>query len=139
MIAAGSKLIAAILTYFTIVFGVGFLVGPIRVILVEPRLGSTIAVLIETPILLLAMVIAARLIPRWLSLSASASAYIAMGLGALALQQVADTIVGVYLRGLTPAQVFATYATPSGIIYVLALLAFAAMPLLVNRHQIRAT
>jgi hypothetical protein len=130
------KLFAAMLLYFAIVFGVGFLLGPIRVILIEPRLGSLAAVLIEVPLLLFAMVIVARLVPRWLNLPASISVYVGMGLGALALQQVADTLVGVYLRGLTPQQVFATYTTPAGMIYLFALLAFAAMPLLVNRHQI---
>lgn len=46
------KILAAALLYFLIVFGVGFLVGPVRVLYVEPRVGSTAAVMLEAPILL---------------------------------------------------------------------------------------
>ena len=49
------QLPAAVALYFAIVFGVGFLLGPIRVFLLEPRLGATLAVLLEAPLLLIAM------------------------------------------------------------------------------------
>jgi hypothetical protein len=54
------KMLAAAVVYFLIVFGTGFLVGPVRVY-VEPRLGTTAAVLLEAPILLVAMAIGARI------------------------------------------------------------------------------
>jgi hypothetical protein len=41
--------------YFAVVFGVGFAFGPLRVLFLEPRVGSTVAVLIESPVLLAAM------------------------------------------------------------------------------------
>ena len=54
---------AAVL-YFLLVFGVGFLLGPIRVLFLEPRLGPVAAVLCEAPLLLLAIYLAARWVPR---------------------------------------------------------------------------
>jgi hypothetical protein len=58
------RIIAARALHFLIVFGVGFSLRPIRVLLLEPRLGETIAVLREAPFLLIAMVLAAQWVPR---------------------------------------------------------------------------
>jgi hypothetical protein len=60
-----------------------------------------------------------------------------VGVGALILQQLADFIVGIMLRGLTLSEQLQNFATPAGVIYAVALLLFAAMPVLVNgrRHQ----
>jgi hypothetical protein len=87
------KMLAAAALYFAIVFGVGLLVGPIRVLYVEPRLGATIAVLLETPILLLAMVVGAKLVLRWINV-APPTPLLAVGVVALFMQQVADIGVG---------------------------------------------
>lgn len=59
----------------------------------------------------------------------------AMGIGALILQEIADFAVGIGLRGITPGEQLANLATPAGLIYVAALLAFAAMPTLANRNR----
>jgi hypothetical protein len=55
-----------------------------------------------------------------------------MGIGALALQQAADLALGVWLRGLTPAEQFANFATPSGAVYLLLLVIFAGLPAALN-------
>ena len=124
-------LIAALL-YFAIVFSVGFLLGPIRVLLLEPAVGSTVAVLCEAPLLLTAMILAARWLPKKLQLPMTATALATMGIGALILQQLADLAVGLYVRELTSTQMLETYKTPVGAIYALLLAAFAAMPAVVN-------
>jgi hypothetical protein len=46
--------------YFAIVFGVGFALGPIRVLCFEPRFGVRVAELIEAPFMFLAIVLAGR-------------------------------------------------------------------------------
>jgi hypothetical protein len=38
--------------YALLVFLIGFILGTIRVLLIAPRLGETIAVLLETPVIL---------------------------------------------------------------------------------------
>lgn len=46
--------------YFAIVFGAGMLLGPPRVLWLEPWLGKTLAVLAEAPLLIFAMSLGAR-------------------------------------------------------------------------------
>jgi len=58
-----------------------------------------------------------------------------MGILAPALQQVADFVAGVVVRGLSPAEQIRHFATPDGAIYAVLLLLFAAMPLLANRSS----
>lgn len=128
------RIIAAAVSYFLIVFGVGFLLGPVRVFWLEPRLGETIATLFEAPFLLIAIVLAARWLPRTLGLKGVVS-LAEMGIVTLFLQQLADLAVGIVLRGSTPCQQFAHLATPAGLIYVALLIAFAAMPVLANWRQ----
>ena len=60
-------------TLFLIVFGIGFLLGPVRVFWLGPRLGETMATLCEAPFLLIAIVIVARWLPRTLNLTRSVS------------------------------------------------------------------
>jgi hypothetical protein len=84
---AAIRIAAAALLYFGIVFGAGLLLGPIRVLWLEPRVGPVIAVACETPFLLAAMLLAARWVPSALHLRRSFSALATMGIGALLLQQ----------------------------------------------------
>jgi len=110
------RLAAAAVRYFAVVFVASFLLGSIRMFWLEPRMEKALAVLCDTPFLLLAMV-----------------------LGALVLQQIADLIVGSALRGLTLSQQLQNFETPAGTIYAALLLMFAAMPLLVNCKGNRQT
>jgi hypothetical protein len=58
----------AMLFYFGLVFGVGFLLGPIRVLWLEPRFGPIIATACEAPCMLLAILVAGRWVPRVLNI-----------------------------------------------------------------------
>jgi hypothetical protein len=126
-------IVSAALLYFLAVFGAGFALGPIRVLWLEPRLGVVAATLCEAPFLLFAMIAAAYWIPRIVSISAGTGAMLAMGLGALALQQAADFIVGTALRGISATDQWARLASPEGAIYAVLLVLFALMPAVVNR------
>ena len=126
------RILAAAACYFAIVFGTGFLVGPIRVLVLEPRLGETWATLCEAPVLLVVIITAARWLPRQFSLKTMGE-LAAMGFGALVLQQAADFALGAILRGITPGQQLAHFATPAGAIYAALVIAFAAMPILAKR------
>jgi hypothetical protein len=128
------RVLAAALLYFAIVFGAGFMLGPIRVLVLEPRLGELWATACEAPFMLTAIVLAARWVPRATRLEMHFAPLALMGLIALVLQQIADFAVGIGLRGLSVAQQLAHFATAQGLIYAALLLAFAAMPALVNRR-----
>ena len=80
------------------------------------------------------MVLAARIIPIRVGLSCDVKSLVAVGLIALALQQIADLAVGVGLRGISPLDQLRNFTTPAGLIYAACLMAFAAMPLIVNRR-----
>ncbi len=126
------KTIAAIALYFGIVFGAGFVLGPIRVLWLGPWLGALASVAIEVPLLLIVMAIAARWVPRRLDFHDRAT-LAAMGGGALLLVILADFAVGTGLRGLSLEQQIRQFLTSAGLLYAAALGVFAAMPLLVNR------
>ena len=121
----------AMMTYFAIVFGAGFILGPIRTLWLEPQLGPFASVAIEAPVLLAAMVFAA-----WISTTRFAAISIrqraAVGLGALALVIVADFSVGLALRQQTAAAQWDYLSTPAGRIYVLLLGIFGLMPMLLQ-------
>lgn len=127
------RIAVAALLYSAIVFAVGLTLGPIRVLWLEPRLGPVAAELCEAPFLVAAMILAAWWVPTRLKLCRDPLRLGLVGLGAVAVQQGADLAVGAYLRGITPAEQFAHFATVPGLIYAGLLAAFAAMPLLVNR------
>ena len=127
------KIAYAATLYFLAVFGAGFALGPIRVLWLEPRLGVVAATLCEAPFLLLAMTAAAYWIPRFIRIAAGIGAMLAMGLGALALQQAADLVVGTAVRGISATDQWARLASSEGAIYAALLVLFALMPAIVNR------
>ena len=51
------------------------------------------------------------------------------------IQQLADLFIGIALRGNSPADQLAQFTRPEGMIYALLLLAFALMPLGLNRKS----
>ena len=133
------QIAAAAALYFAIVFSAGFLLGAIRVLWLEPRVGPIVAVLCEAPCILTVIVAAARRIPRVMKLQRRPAALLLMGIGALMLQQLADLVVGIALRGNSPADQFDQFTRPEGKIYLLLLLAFAIMPLALNQKSARSS
>jgi hypothetical protein len=129
------QIAAAALLYFAIVFGTGLVLGPIRVLWLEPQVGPFLAAICEAPFLITAMVIAARWVPGAVGLNRSLASLSLMGAGALALQQIADIIVGLALRGMTLPEQYAQFITPQGLVYAALLIAFALMPVLVGRRS----
>lgn len=129
-LVSARHIFSAAAIYFVLVFAVGLLLGPLRVLWLEPALGQAIAVLCEAPLLLVAMRFAARWAPGWAGIpQAGWRARVAIGVLALVFQQMADLSVGFGLRGMNLQQQLAYFATPAGWIYAAMLIAFALMPL----------
>ena len=118
----------AMLLYFGVVFAVGFLLGPFRVWWLEPRFGPIIATACEAPFMLLAILVAARWVPRVLNIQRDSKALVLIGLGSLVLLQIADFTIGFWLRGISPKEQFVQLLTGQGNIYVVLLALFAIMP-----------
>ena len=120
--------------YFALVIGVGFVLGSIRVLWAVPHFGARIAELMETPIMFLVTIIAARWIVRRLALPYTLSTRLGMGCVALGLLLVAEFTLVLWLRGLSISEYLASQDPVSGTVYYIMLGVFAIMPLLVARR-----
>jgi len=125
------QILKAGLLYFAIVFGMGFVFGTVRTVWVVPRVGTRLAELIETPIMLLVTIVAARWTVLHLAVPSAPSTRIGMGGLALCLLLVAEFGLVLWLRGLSIREYLATRDPVSGTVYYVMLGAFALMPLLV--------
>jgi hypothetical protein len=120
--------------YFALVFGAGFVLGPIRILWVVPRFGTRIAELMETPIMFVVTIVAARWIVRRLAIPSTTSSRLGMGCVALGLLLVAEFTLVLWLRGLSISEYLASRDPVSGTVYYVMLGLFAIMPLLVARR-----
>lgn len=121
--------------YFGLVFGVGFLFGMIRVPLLVPAFGERAAELIEAPLMLAVIVLAAHFVVRHFGAAMGLGSLLAAGTFAAGLVLAADVAVGVGLREMTLAQVFTDRDPVSGSVYYLLIALFAAMPAIVSRRR----
>jgi hypothetical protein len=127
------RIAGASLRYFGVVFGVGFVLGTVRALLLVPRVGDRVAELVEAPLMAAAIVLASlwsvrceRLTPKeWL----------VAGVVAAACVLVADVVVGVMLRGMTLRQVFLERDAVAGPVYYALVAWFAVAPWLVARRR----
>jgi hypothetical protein len=119
--------------YFALVFCAGFVLGIPRVLWVAPRLGTRAAELIESPIMLVIIILAAGWVVRSFRLPLTVAARLGPGLLALGLLLAAEFTVVLKVRRLTLARYIEGRDPVSGTVYILLLLAFAVMPLVVGR------
>lgn len=122
----------AALAYFAAIFAVGFTLGVLRETVVRPWLGTLGAIVVEAPVMLLACWVAARWAVRRFAVVVLGDR-LRMGLLAFALLMVAELAGSVGLRGMSPGQWLAHFATPPGFLSLSLFMAFAAMPLLMRR------
>jgi hypothetical protein len=126
------QVLKAGLLYFALVFGAGFLLGPIRIIWLAPRIGARRAELIESPIMLLVAIISARWVVRWLELAPAWSSRIGMGLIGMGVLLVAEFTLVLRLRGLSVRQYLETRDPVSGAVYYAMVVLFVFIPLFVG-------
>ena len=120
--------------YFAIVFGAGFVLGPIRILWLAPRFGTRLAELMEIPIMFVVILVAARWIVRRLALPSRASSRLGMGFIALGLMLIAEFTLVLWFRGLSIRDYLASRDPVSGTVYYAMLGVFAIMPLLLTRR-----
>jgi hypothetical protein len=120
--------------YFALVFGAGFVLGPIRILWAVPRFGERTAELMEMPIMFVVIVLAARWTCRRLAVPSVSTQRVGMGVVALVLLLLPEFTVVLWLRGLTLSEYFANRDPVAGTVYILMLGVYAIMPLLVTRR-----
>jgi hypothetical protein len=128
------RVIRAGLLYFALTFGAGFVLGPIRILWLVPRIGARAAELVELPVMLAITWLAAGWVTRRLHVPDGWRARLGMGALATVLMIAAEFSLVLRLRGLTLDEYFATRDPVSGTAYYLALLLLALMPLIVGRR-----
>ena len=119
--------------YFCLVFGVGFILGTIRVLWVVPHLGVRTAELIEAPLMLAATYLAARYTTRRFRASRRVE-YLYSGLLALILLLIMEFSVVLGLQGLSIREYLAGRDPVAGAVYVVMLIVFALMPWLIGKE-----
>lgn len=121
------------LAYFALVFGAGFVLGPIRVTWLVPALGARAAELLELPVMGLVVFVVARWVVRRGRLRAAAAAIV----GALALLLMVGAELGFAwaLQGLSPLAYVASRDPVAGPVYAAMLLWFGAAPAVMARFS----
>jgi len=129
-----AQILKAGILYFALVFGAGFVLGAIRTLWIVPRVGTRMAELMETPIMLVVTIVVSRWVVLRLLVPFVPFARLGMGGVALGLLLVAEFGFVLWVRGLSIRQYFASRDSVSGAVYYVMLGLFAVMPLLVARR-----
>ena len=128
------KILKAGILYFVLVFGAGFVLGPIRILWVVPRVGMRIAELMEFPIMLVVIIIVARWLVRRLAVPPTRSSRLGMGFIALGLLLTAEFSLVGPIQGYSIKEYIATRDPVSGTVFLVLLGVFALMPFLLTRR-----
>ena len=100
--------------YFALVLGAGFVLGSVRVPLLVPRLGARWAELIEMPVMLIVIVLAARWVVAHFALPPATGPRLATGLLALVLLVAAELGLAVLIQNQPLAATIASRDPVSG-------------------------
>ena len=109
------------------------MLGPIRILWLVPRFGTRTAELMETPLMLAVIIVAARWVVRRLGAPSTSSKRLGVGMIALGLLLVVEFSLVLWLRGLTFREYLASRDPVAGTVYIVMLGLFAIMPLLPAR------
>lgn len=116
--------------YFGIVFAAGFVLGLLRVLILAPRLGETVAILIELPLILLVSWIVCGWLIRVFTVAAAAGPRLAMGGAAFLFLMAAELALSVFAFGRPVSTHWQHYLTLAGALGLTGQIAFAAFPYL---------
>jgi len=128
------QILKAGVLYVALVFGAGFVLGTVRTLWIVPRVGTRRAELMETPIMLVVTIVAARWIVLHFAVPSTPSSRLGMGCIALVLLLLAEFGFVLWLRGLSIRDYLATRDPVSGTVYYVMLAAFAVMPFLLRQN-----
>lgn len=123
-----SSALKAGLAYFAIVFGVGFLLGIFRVLVLLPALGERSAVMLELPIMLAICWFSSQWLIALFDVVDWLMPRLFMGGLAFALLMVGEVSISIFGFGRTLAEHIASYRNVSEILGLFAQLAFGMFP-----------
>jgi hypothetical protein len=116
--------------YFMVVFGIAFLLGTIRILVLIPRLGELVSTFIELPILLTVAWLVSGFLTTRFNVPSEWRIRLNMGIVAFGLLMVAELGLSVWLFGSTVEGYFAAYQSLPKAIGLAGQATFALIPLL---------
>jgi hypothetical protein len=129
-----ARVVGAGLLYFALTFGAGFVLGPLRILFLVPRLGARAAELLELPVMIGISWLAARWVTVRLAVPPRPAPRLAVGVIAGALLLAAEFTLVLQLRGLTIEEYLATRDPVAGAAYYLAVAIMVLLPALAGRR-----
>jgi hypothetical protein len=122
------RALGAAAAYFAIAFAAGFALGTVRVLIVAPRLGAPLAVLLEAPVMLAVSWAACAAVIRAARLPRTMAAGLLMGAAAFVLLQAAEMALAALAFGRGPLDYWRDLATLPGAEGLAAQVAFGLFP-----------
>ncbi|CAN5392735.1 hypothetical protein BH10PSE5_BH10PSE5_02400 [soil metagenome] len=122
--------------YVAIVFPVAFALGAVRTLLVAPRLGDTLAVTIEAPLILAVSWLASAWCVRVFQIPPAVTPRLGMGGAGFGLLMLLELGLSVLLFGRAPGDYLTAFLSRPGAIGLAAQLGFALVPLLQIKRAI---
>ncbi len=119
--------------YFAAIFSLGFLMGVVRVLLAAPRLGETVALMLELPVMLAASWLACGWLMGRFGVGARGRDRLAMSAAAAVLLLVVEPLGAMVLFGRTPSDLLASYREPAALLGLASQVAFVLFPLFRRR------
>lgn len=126
------KVVKYSLVYFSLVFIAGFALGIIRVLIVEPRIGTRYAELIEMPFMLFVIYASARHVVSKMHYANAVLPYFITGVIALALLLLFEFTLVIGLQNTTIQQYLDSRDKIAFSAYIVSLIIFALMPWLIK-------
>jgi hypothetical protein len=118
--------------YFALVFAAGFALGTIRVLVVEPRIGTRYAELIEMPAMLFVIYQTAKYVVSKMPDTTSGIPYLIIGATALVFLLLFEFTLVLGLQGLTIDQYLNSRDGIAFSAYIFSLIIFGLMPWLIK-------
>ena len=122
--------IAAGISYFALVFSLGFLLGIIRVIWLEPMAGTILAVVIELPFMLAASWFVCLFLVRRFHIVRNINERLIMGLVAFGLLMLGELLLSMMLQNLSPIEFLQKFELPENRLGLAGQIAFALFPII---------
>ena len=122
--------------YFALVFTAGFILGTIRVLVLEPEIGARYAELLEMPVMLLVIYLSARFVVSKMVPIRAAMPYVILGVVALALLLLVEFTLVLGLQGISISHYLDSRDEIAFSAYLLSLLIFALMPWIIHARKI---
>ncbi|MCP2669954.1 hypothetical protein NHF40_03330 [Maricaulaceae bacterium EIL42A08] len=123
-----AKAVFAGFAYVVVIFALGFALGTVRVLILVPAIGETVAVFLELPVMLAACWVVAGFLTRRFIKPGHGSAGVMMGAVAFALLMIAELVVAVSVFDRSLSEQLAHWLTVAGAAGLSGQIAFAVFP-----------